>query len=136
MSHPATLAYRESSVLTASPEQLVVMLYDGARRFLLQAGQAMQDGDYAAGNRRLQRAEAIIDELLATLDLSTGAVAEQLQAIYLFCRRQTMEARVERDPKRLDAMRSAWEAWNETMPPIPEDATISLGYSYKDMPQR
>ena len=41
-----------------------------------------------------------------------------------------------RDPKRLDAMRSAWEAWNETMPPIPEDATISLGYSYKDMPQR
>ncbi|MFN8132428.1 MAG: flagellar export chaperone FliS [Solirubrobacteraceae bacterium] len=115
MSHPATLAYRESSVLTASPEQLVVMLYDGARRFLLQAGQAMQDGDYAAGNRRLQRAEAIIDELLATLDLSTGAVAEQLQAIYLFCRRQTMEARVERDPKRLEQvsellgeLRDAW----------------------------
>ena len=41
-----------------------------------------------------------------------------------------------RDPKRLDAMRSAWEAWNATMPPIPADATISLGYSYKDMPQR
>jgi len=41
-----------------------------------------------------------------------------------------------RDPARLAAMREAWEAWNATMPPIPEDATISLGYSAKDMPQR
>jgi arylsulfatase A-like enzyme len=39
-------------------------------------------------------------------------------------------------PERLDELRSAWEAWNETMPPIPADAGISLGYSVKDMPQR
>ncbi|HVZ42460.1 MAG TPA: sulfatase-like hydrolase/transferase [Ramlibacter sp.] len=41
-----------------------------------------------------------------------------------------------RETARLMAMRDAWEAWNETMPPIPEDATVSLGYSVKDMPQR
>ena len=41
-----------------------------------------------------------------------------------------------REPERLAAMRAAWEDWDATMPPIPEDATISLGYSYKDMPQR
>ncbi|MFZ9574236.1 MAG: sulfatase [Limnohabitans sp.] len=41
-----------------------------------------------------------------------------------------------RDPDRLAAMRQAWEVWNASMPPIPEDATISLGYSAKDMPQR
>ena len=41
-----------------------------------------------------------------------------------------------REPARLTAMREAWETWNATMPPIPEDATISLGYSAKDMPQR
>ena len=41
-----------------------------------------------------------------------------------------------RQPERLDAMRAAWEAWNASMPAIPEDATVSLGYSYKDMPQR
>jgi len=39
-------------------------------------------------------------------------------------------------PERLEQMRSAWLAWNESMPPIPEDATVSLGYSAKDMPQR
>jgi arylsulfatase A-like enzyme len=41
-----------------------------------------------------------------------------------------------RQPSRLSDMRDAWEAWNETMPPIPEDAKVSLGYSVKDMPQR
>lgn len=41
-----------------------------------------------------------------------------------------------KQPERLAAMRDAWLAWNATMPPIPEDATVSLGYSVKDMPQR
>ncbi len=41
-----------------------------------------------------------------------------------------------RDPVRLAAMREAWETWNATMPAIPADAKVSLGYSAKDMPQR
>ena len=41
-----------------------------------------------------------------------------------------------RQPERLATMRAAWEAWEATMPPIPADATVSLGYSVKDMPQR
>ena len=41
-----------------------------------------------------------------------------------------------REPQRLENMRAAWEAWNESMPAIPEDATVSLGYGIKDMPQR
>jgi hypothetical protein len=36
----------------------------------------------------------------------------------------------------LQALREQWEAWNATMPAIPDDATVSLGYSVKDMPQR
>ena len=39
-------------------------------------------------------------------------------------------------PERLAAMRDDWLAWNATMPPIPGDATVSLGYGAKDMPQR
>ena len=41
-----------------------------------------------------------------------------------------------RDPGRLAAMRDAWLAWNATLPSIPEEAVVSLGYSAKDMPQR
>ncbi|MGH8820366.1 MAG: sulfatase family protein [Rhodoferax sp.] len=49
-------------------------------------------------------------------------------------RERANRARLE--PARLDTMRAAWQAWEATMPPIPADATVSLGYSSKDMPQR
>ena len=41
-----------------------------------------------------------------------------------------------RQPERLAELRAAWTAWEATMPPIPDDATVSLGYGAKDMPQR
>jgi arylsulfatase A-like enzyme len=41
-----------------------------------------------------------------------------------------------REPERLERMRAQWLKWNESVPPIPTDATVSLGYSAKDMPQR
>ena len=41
-----------------------------------------------------------------------------------------------REPQRLAAMRTAWEAWDATMPEIPADAAVSLGYTTQDMPQR
>ena len=44
--------------------------------------------------------------------------------------------RAPREPERLAQFRADWEAWNATMPPIPADATVSLGYGAKDMPQR
>jgi flagellar secretion chaperone FliS len=97
-------AYKESSILTAPPERLVVMLYDGAHRFLAQAAAAMRQGDVAHTNDRLQRAEAIISELNATLDMSAGEVAERLRAIYIFCRRHLGEARVERSPEKVEAV--------------------------------
>ena len=44
--------------------------------------------------------------------------------------------RAPREPERLQAMRLQWEDWDATMPPIPEDASVSLGFSVSDMPQR
>jgi flagellar secretion chaperone FliS len=111
----ASQGYRENSVLTAPPERLVVMLYDGANRFLIQAAASMRADAHAATNAKLQRAEAIIDELTATLDMDQGEIAERLQSIYVFCRRLLMEARVERDAHKVDQvgellgeLRDAW----------------------------
>jgi flagellar secretion chaperone FliS len=108
-------AYRESSVLTASPEQLVVMLYDGAGRFRRQAEITMAEGEHERAHDRLNRAEAIIDELLATLDMDQGQVAERLQSIYVYCKRCLMEARRDRDVPKialvgrlLSELREAW----------------------------
>ena len=44
--------------------------------------------------------------------------------------------RAKREPDRLATMRAQWEAWDATVPVIPEDATVSLGYGVADMPQR
>ena len=110
-------AYRQSAVLTASPEQLVVMLYDGARRFLGQATAAMQAGDVQTSHLKLRRAEAIISHLLETLDLDQGDIALRLQSIYLFCNRHLNDARVQLDPKKIEQvntllgeLRSAWSS--------------------------
>jgi flagellar protein FliS len=111
-----TAAYRQQSILTAPPGQLVVMLYDGCLRFLGQAAYALRDGDAGEADARLARAEAIIDELLATLDLEQGGeIASRLQGIYVFCSRHLLDARSERDPEMIDKvaellgeLRDAW----------------------------
>jgi len=114
---PAPNAYRESAVLTATPEQLVVMLYDGANRFLTQSAIAMRDGRAGLAGEKLRRAEAIIDELLATLDMSIGEIADRLQALYLFFKEHLMAARIKQDAGKVDEvarfmreLRSSWAA--------------------------
>lgn len=111
-------AYRENAILTAPPERLVVMLYDGARRFLHQGAVALRNGDLSGMNNRLQRAEAIIRELQMTLDHEAGGeIAAKLDSIYDFCHRYLLEARLKRDPERIERtsellgeLREAWEA--------------------------
>lgn len=124
-------AYRESAVLTASPEQLVVMLYDGALRFLRQSEVAYGEGAWQHGGERMGRAEAIIDELLATLNMDAGELAERLQAIYVFCKKTLIEARLEREPAKIRTVIKLFadlrEAWDQLAggratggrPPVP-----------------
>ena len=111
----ATKAYTENSVLTAPPERLVVMLYDGAARFLARAAVAIRAGDAAGAGVPLGRAQAILHELLSTLDPNAGEIADQLASIYLFCERTLVEAQLERDAgkveqvaKLLAELRDAW----------------------------
>jgi flagellar secretion chaperone FliS len=110
-------SYKESAVLTATPERLVVMLYDGVHRFLFQAAVAMREGNIEQANNRLQRAEAIIDELNTTLDMSTGEIATRLRAIYLFCKRHLMQARIKRSPEMVDEvdglLSTVGDAWRQ-----------------------
>jgi flagellar protein FliS len=95
----ARSAYTESSVLTASPEQLIVMLYDGGIRFIRQAAAGLGEGRRDVARERLRRAEAIIDELNDALDMSHGELPERLRSIYLFSRRHLRESLLADDPQ-------------------------------------
>ncbi len=110
-------AYRASAVLTASPGQLVVMLYDGARRFLHQASVAMGDGDIPGAHNKLTRAEDIIRHLRNTLDMEQGEIAARLQSIYTFSLSHLRQARLDQDPAKileiddmLGKLRESWSA--------------------------
>jgi flagellar protein FliS len=108
-------AYTEASVLTASREQLVVMLYDGALRFLRQSAENMRAGNRELARTRMRSAEAIIDELNWTLDMSYGDIPRDLRRIYLFSKRQLVRANLEQQPAMIDGvarllaeLRDAW----------------------------
>jgi flagellar protein FliS len=110
-------AYRQGAVQVASRGQLVVMLYDGARRFLRAAATAMRAGEIERAHNTLRRAELIIGHLDATLDHEQGDLAARLDSIYMFCLRHLASARFDQDASKLDAvsdllgeLREAWAA--------------------------
>jgi flagellar secretion chaperone FliS len=96
-------AYRENVVLSATPTQLVVMLYDGARRFLRQATAAMRAGEVERAHNTLRRAEQIVVHLDGVLDHEQGdQIAQQLHAIYQFCLAHLNRARLGQDAEKLE----------------------------------
>lgn len=129
----ASQAYAQDSVLTAAPEKLVVMLYDGLARFLARGAAALRAEDIAAAGEALNRAGAILDELLATLDPAAGEIAERLSEIYLFCKRELLAAQLKRDPARIEKvakllaeLREAW-ATIAAAPPVATLGRPTLG---------
>jgi flagellar secretion chaperone FliS len=100
----ARQAYTQTSIKTASKEQLVVLLYDGAIRFLRQSAESMRCGNREQSRNRMRRAEAIIDELNNTLDMSYGEVPERLQSIYFFCKRHLIHANLTGDDAAIDTV--------------------------------
>lgn len=97
-----THAYRENTILAAAPEQLVVMLYDGAQRFLRRAGAAMQERETERAHNEIRRAEQIIAHLDGVLDYDHDRqLAGRLHTIYRFCLTHAQRARMEQDPAKL-----------------------------------
>ncbi len=95
-------SYQHNQVATASREQVLIMLYDGAIRFTREATQAMAAGNRALKVEKLNRLSAIISELSATLDHEIGGeIAENLDALYGFMSRELMRGNLQNDPEPL-----------------------------------
>ena len=99
----------------ASPGQLVVLLYDGARRFLRQAASAMRDGEVERAHKNVRYAERIIGHLDGTLDDEQGEVPQSLHGVYQFYLAHLNAARMDQDADKLDEvnellgeLRDAW----------------------------
>lgn len=85
--------YRQTQVQSRTPLELVVMLYDGALKFLNVTRQAIEQRDVAARRDATSRALAIISELQSTLNMSEGGeIAERLDALYTFITGRIIQA--------------------------------------------
>ncbi len=95
-SNASIYQYRKSAVDSASPLKLVVMLYDGALRFLNQAKVAIRQKDYERQNDQCKRAQDIISELMSCLDREKGGeIAENLMSLYVFAYDRIVQGNIE-----------------------------------------
>lgn len=109
-------AYRANAVETASPEQLTLMCYDGALRFMRRASRSLNEGNLSDASSAVGRAQAVINELNVTLDMEAGGdISRNLRDIYLFVNRHLAAALTNQQARNVDEsiglitdLRDAW----------------------------
>jgi flagellar secretion chaperone FliS len=96
--HHASDQYLRNAVMTATPEQLQLMLYDGAIRFIRDALEALQSKNWEEVFNGFTRAQNIVLELLAALNYDVDrALCTQMAGLYNFIYRQLVDAHTHRD---------------------------------------
>lgn len=107
----------------ATPLQLVVMLYDGALRFLEAGKHAMVTGDRNRQNDQLQRAQRIVMELMGSLDMEKGGdIAKNLLSLYSYALNEVVVGNMSDDPTGVDrainvlsGLRDSWAQLEATL---------------------
>lgn len=89
-------AYKQNSVTTASPGELTLMLYNGCLKFLGKAKVAITEKDIEEKNYNIQRAQAIIAELMSTLNMDIE-ISKQMLPLYDYMNRRLVEANIQSD---------------------------------------
>jgi flagellar protein FliS len=116
--HNPHAQYRQTAIETASKTRMVVMLFDGAIRFLNQALPAMQAQNYDVQTHYIGKAQAIISHLFFTLDHEAGGdVAQALKTFYITSYDSLTGANIKNDALKLQrvisGLREVREAWIE-----------------------
>lgn len=89
-------AYKKQSILTLTPMEIVVRLYDEAEKQINKAIIFIDKKDYAGANTSLQKSQDIVNALRSVLDMKIP-ISTQLDALYDFFNRQLIEANVKKD---------------------------------------
>lgn len=107
--------YKNSKVLTASPAELTLMLYEGAIKFCNIAILAIEQKEIEKAHINIRKAQKIIEHLMATLDMKYP-VAKDFDNMYQYLLRRLTEANMSKDPEilkevltHLHAIRDNWK---------------------------
>lgn len=110
--------YNNSKILTASPAELTLMLYEGAIKFCNIAITGIEQKDIQKAHNNIVKTERIIDHFRVTLD-PKYPVSEDFDRIYTYLERRLVEANVKKDKEILEEvcmhLRSMRDTWKEVM---------------------
>ncbi len=114
--------YKQTQIETANQGKLIVMLYDGAIKFLTIALDNMTPRKYDIVNNNIIKAQDIITELSLSLNMDAGGeISQNLFNLYMYFKKRLLEANVNKDPeiiehtiKLLKELRDAWEQISST----------------------
>ena len=111
-------AYQDTTVTTQNKGRLIVMLYDGAIKFLNLAIRELEAQNYEAKGMYINKAQDIINELNVVLDTEAGGeIAVNLRKLYCFMNNRLAQANIKREPQMiqdvinlLDELNQGWKA--------------------------
>ena len=114
----AAEAYKRQQVLTATPEGLTLMLYNGCLKFMKEGIEAIEKKDYEAANTNLQKAERIITEFRVTLNMDYE-ISHQLMPLYNYAYdclvEGNMKSSVDKVNEAKDIISGLRDAWAQAM---------------------
>jgi flagellar secretion chaperone FliS len=106
--------YNNTSVMTSSPGELTLMLYNGAIKFLKLAKAAIEGGNIQVTHQNMRRGQDILHELMATLN-PDYEIAKNLMDLYEFMNRHLLQAQLKKSPEMvqevialLEDLRNTW----------------------------
>lgn len=112
--------YQNNSILTASKNELTLMLYNGAIKFCNQAIEAIKEGSVQEGHNYIMRAQDIIEELRITLN-KAYPIALEMDKLYEFASYSLIEANITKDTNKIEdalyIMREFRDVWKEITKP-------------------
>ena len=110
--------YQRNKILTASPAEVTLMLYEGAIKFCNIAIMAIEQNDIEKAHTNIMKTQRIIEEFRNTLDRKYE-VAEEFDKIYVYVLRRLFEANIGKDKEILEEvnthLRSLRDTWKEVM---------------------
>lgn len=110
--------YRNNVIMTASPQELTLMLYDGALKFCRQAIMAIEEDKIKEAHDYIVRVEDIIEEFQATLD-KKYEISSNLELLYDYIYRRLVEANIQKDKDILEEVygliKEFRDTWKEAM---------------------
>lgn len=112
--------YQKTQVTTASPEKILLLLYEGAIRFVKIAQVRMQEKNIAEKGKYISKTMAIVSELMNTLDHKVGGqLAADLENLYMFMIDKLIEANIKNEPEHLEVVEklltTLYGAWQDVV---------------------